>query len=197
MDSPIKFYSIENSADPEFADCMKIYHEAFPSYERQPDEVIKARVDDHSCILITGNAAGKIVCMALVWEFHDTPYIFLDYFAVDGNARGCQVGTRFLRFIAGNFLETNKFLVMEVEHPHYGANQAERAGRVKFYEKNGGVLLKNVRYFLPPLGGALKPLEMQLMVMPDPVDEPVEEAVQKLIALIYEKVYQKKYDPGF
>jgi GNAT superfamily N-acetyltransferase len=193
MNDPIEFYRIKDSANPEFAGCMQIYHEAFPPYERQADEVISGRVDDDSCLLLAGRAEGEIVCMSLLWEFQQTPYIFLDYFAVKTNTRGYQVGTRFLRFILSNFLDSGKFLVMEVEHPDYGANREDRARRVRFYEKNGGVILQNLRYFLPPLGGAVKPLEMQLMILPEPVDPPDEDAIQNMIRLIYKKVYQIEY----
>ncbi|HTE23010.1 hypothetical protein [Flavitalea sp.] len=194
MNIPIEFYRILNSADPEFAQCMYIYHEAFPTYERQSDEMIMARVNKGSCLLLAGRAGGKIVCMSVLWDFQETDYMFLDYFAVADNATGYQVGARFLRFIINDFLEKGRFLVMEVEHPDYGINQEDRSRRIKFYEKNGGVVLKNVRYFLPPLGGSDTPLEMQLMLLPDPGRIIEEENIQPLITMIYSKVYLKKYE---
>ena len=194
MSEPIEFYQILNSTEPGFVQCLQIYHEAFPVYERQQDEIITARVNDGYCILLAGRAGGKVVCMSVLWEFHGTEYVFLDYFAVAGSARGFRVGTKFLLFIINKFLGEGRFLIMEVEHPNYGANQEERNRRIKFYQNNGGVILHNVKYFLPPLGGSATPLEMQLMILPDPGIMPGDEKIQALITTIYNKVYQRKYE---
>ena len=191
---PIEFYRIVDSTEPGFVQCLQIYHEAFPTYERQPDEVITRRVNDGYCILLAGTAGSKIVCMCILWEFHETEYIFLDYFAVAQSARGYQVGTRFLHFIKKKFLGEGKFLIMEVEHPGYGLNQEDRNRRIKFYQNNCGVILENVQYFLPPLGGSATPIEMKLMILPDPGIMPGEEKIQALITMIYNNVYLKKYE---
>ena len=194
MSKPIEFYRIPNSDNLEFAECMNIYHEAFPTYERQSDEIIIRRVSEGSCMLLAGRAEGKIVCMSILWDFLETNYLFLDYFAVANSVKGQKVGTRFLRFIINEFLTTGKFLVMEVEHPDYGINKEDRKRRIKFYQNNGGVILENVKYFLPPLGGSVTPLEMQLMILPDLGRKPGEEEIRELIKIIYKKVYQLEYD---
>ena len=195
MDYPVIFSRVRSSSEPEFAGCLDIYHEAFPVFERQPDELIRQRIDDDSCILLAGKREGEIVSMSVLWNFEGTPYFFLDYFAVKHSNRGYQLGTRFLQYIVGNFLQNGRHLIIEVEHPHYG-DKDERAKRVRFYVNNGGVTINNVRYFLPPLGGAAEPMEMQLMILPRPGEMPGEEVIQSLISTIYKKVYQKDYRQG-
>ena len=84
--------------------------------------------------------------------------------------------------------------MLEVENPDYGRNKRQRKSRIEFYRRNGAVMLKNVRYILPPLGGKTS-TEMNLMILPM-YSQPTmkKNAVGNLILRIYNEVYGRSED---
>ena len=189
MQRDIQFIRVKSIEKDDFFQCINIYHEAFPAYERQPDEVIASRVKEGTCILIAGKTDQVVVCLAIVWEFQKLPIVFLDYFAVSANVRGQGVGKMLLNFLIKQWVKAGTYMVMEVEHPDQGINKLERRQRIAFYEKAGAVVINDLTYFLPPLGGATEPMEMKLMMVPDPKKALSESDYTEIIKTIYREVY--------
>ena len=185
------FQQLTDTRSADFKACMELYNTAFPESERQAEAVILKRLIAGDCKMYFGKEIHRIVCIAVTWDFAGSEFIFLDYFAVAAIHRGAGIGSKFFSFLNQVLRHDNKFMVMEVEHPAFGDNQEERNSRIRFYKKNGAVLLESTRYMLPPLGIATSPSEMQLMMIPDPSDRFTKEDIRLLIIRIYHEVYER------
>lgn len=185
----MNFFTITDINDHRFNQCLMIYRNSFPGNERQPEDVIIDRIHSGKAKLYVGEDGGDILCIALVWIFHDSRFALLDYFAVAASMRGKGVGSIFLKFLLQEVIGIGRSLVMEVEHPGHGVNIDERKARINFYRRNGAVVLEDVRYLLPPLGAATEPMEMQLMIAfaHGPATSAAE--IRDLITRIYTEVY--------
>jgi len=191
MQEANNFFQIHHSDDIDFESCLSIYRCSFPEHEKQSEAVIKERVDNGLSMLFAGKAGESIVCMCLIFDFKDSSFILLDYFAVTPAKRSTGTGTKFLTFLIDHLIGKNRFLVMEVEHPGFGSNVSERMARIKFYERSGARILHDTRYLLPPLSGNGEPVEMQLMVLPQPTTNFTSREINDLILTIYRVVYNR------
>ena len=192
MSEAIIFFQIYNSNDVNFESCLSIYHVSFPDHEKQSETVIRERVDNGRSLLFAGRINDHIVCMCLIFDFKNSPFILLDYFAVSPVARVMGTGSKFMNFLIERLIGKNRFLVMEVEHPEFGNNVTERRARIKFYERSGAWILHNTRYLLPPLTDLSEPVEMQLMFLPKPVRQFSDLEIKDLILTIYREVYNRQ-----
>jgi GNAT superfamily N-acetyltransferase len=191
MPEAITFFQIYNSADINFESCLTIYRISFPEPEKQTETVIRQRIDNGRSLMFAGKANELIVCMCLIFDFVHSPFMLLDYFAVNPEARGAGRGTKFMAFLTEHLIVKGRFLVMEVEHPSFGNNVAERKARIKFYERSGASILQDTRYLLPPLKQQYEPVEMQLMFLPQPVKKFSDPEIKDLIVTIYREVYNR------
>ena len=185
------FFQIHHSDDRDFESCLSIYRTSFPEHEKQSEAVIKERVDGGLSMLFAGKDGDSIVCTCFIFDFMDSPFILLDYFAVTPAKRGTGTGTKFLAFLIDQLIGKKRFLVMEVEHPGFGSNVSERMARIKFYERSGAMILHNTRYLLPPVTGKGEPVEMQLMIFPQPTTNFTCREINDLIMTIYREVYNR------
>lgn len=75
--------------------------------------------------------------------------MLLQYFAITPEGRGSGLGSAFLQLLHAEYPE--KTWVLEVEDPDAARDMEDRATRekrVRFYQKQGYVMLEHVRYTL-------------------------------------------------
>ncbi len=178
-----------NSAD--FHYCLSIYREAFPPNEKQPEQIICERVEKKKSVLYCLKYNSKIVGITLLWDFKNSKFQLLDYFAIIEEQRKIGMGSFFFKEISNLVNQTGKRLIMEVEHPAYGNNKSERKRRIDFYIKNGSFILNHVPYILPPLDGTI-PTEMFLLIAPGSEGEVFNRTqIIDLINRIYLELYER------
>ena len=171
---------------------MAIYNEAFPSSERQSIITVVERVKSGQSKLFVGVVKERVVAMALLWNFKNSPFVLLDYLAIKNNCRGLEFGTQFFQFLVQMTIKNKQFLLLEAEHFQFGSNKEQRKKRIQFYIRNGAYLLSNITYILPSLDGTAS-TEMVLMIAPKPPREILEkESIKDLIQRLYLEIYEKE-----
>lgn len=186
------FQQIQEVQNPYFGEAMAIYNEAFPSSERQSIITVVERVKSGQSKLFVGVVKERVVAMALLWNFKNSPFVLLDYLAIKNNCRGLEFGTQFFQFLVQMTIKNKQFLLLEAEYFQFGSNKEQRKKRIQFYLRNGAYLLSNVTYILPSLDGTAS-TEMVLMIAPKPPREIVEkESIKNLIQRLYLEIYEKE-----
>lgn len=186
------FQQIQEVQNLYFGEAMAIYNEAFPSSERQSIITVVERVKRGQSKLFVGVVKERVVAMALLWNFKNSPFVLLDYLAIKNNCRGLEFGTQFFQFLVQMTIKNKQFLLLEAEHFQFGSNKEQRKKRIQFYLRNGAYLLSNVTYILPSLDGTAS-TEMVLMIAPKPPREIVEkESIKNLIQRLYLEIYEKE-----
>jgi hypothetical protein len=147
-------------------------------------------VSSGSSKLFVAKSDRQFSGFALVHDLVVMPYVLLDYLAVNGAARKIGIGSSILNFIAEYFKREGKCLVIESENPDFGDNKEERAKRIDFYLKNGGEIIQNVQYLLPPLDGTVH-TEMKLILFNPKVDGINQSELKGLITNIYLQIYKR------
>lgn len=189
----LKFCKI-NRINKDFEDAIKIYIDSFPANERHSVDVIKERLIRKKYTMYIGRLENEIVFIALLWPLQNTDFILFDYMAVKESHRSRGIGSAFMKYIAKQLEEQNKYLILEVENPNYGDNKEERRRRINFYKRQRVKEMKNVRYILPPLSGP-NPTEMILMVLPDYYAGKIPgKLVKETIEQIYKELYNRNKD---
>jgi ribosomal protein S18 acetylase RimI-like enzyme len=176
---------IASADDPLLPAWLDLYESSFPPRALLPVERVKRelererRRDFEEGILLAAchpGVSGAEALLGLAW-FHVRrfdnlfpAYGDLWYLAVDPNARNRGFGGSLLeavcRHVAG---AGGKALFWAVEHPNWPVSGVREDGpmaarRIRFYQRQGAFLLREVRYFLS-LGGPPY-LPMHLMVKP-------------------------------
>jgi ribosomal protein S18 acetylase RimI-like enzyme len=150
----------------------RIYLDSFPASERQPVSQLVAELASGGRRFLVARQAVELVGFAIV-SFPGRGIGYLEYLAVDRSLRSSGFGTELmtaLRKLVSD--EGATALVWEVEAEEAGPpdDRAARRRRVRFYERNGGTIVRCAPgYHTPDLTGGA-PLEMQLMwlgVQPD------------------------------
>lgn len=180
---------LHNTSGRAYESAMAIYLSSFPANERHPLDVVQRRVQSGQSRLFIATMAGEPIGMALLWDFDGIPFVLLDYLAMREDCRGRGLGSDFFRFLSDEIQETGKQVVIEVEHPSFGNNRAQRIRRIRFYLDNGAGILRDVPYWLPPLDGTT-PTEMLLLI--SPADEHrvySQDDVHMLISRLYAELY--------
>ncbi len=187
------FYSeIANTNDIHFLDAILIYNESFPSNERQPLSVIKRRVEEGRSKLYAGFHKNEIVCIAFMYHFNSSDFVFLDYMAVAGEFRNNRIGGAFFTFLIEKAVSAKKYLLLEVENYLFGENTDQRKKRINFYIRNGAYILKDTPYILPSLDNT-QHTEMALMIAPKYKNNKLEKnEIESIYKLLYYELYEKK-----
>ena len=121
------FYTeLTNTNDIYFFDAIQIYIESFPSNERQPLPVIKKRIEGGRSKLYVGFHRKKILCIALMYHFNNSKFVFLDYMAVAEIFRNHKIGGGFFSFLTEKVVSAEKYLLLEVEKYLFGNNIDQR-----------------------------------------------------------------------
>ncbi|MGD0710829.1 MAG: GNAT family N-acetyltransferase [Bacteroidales bacterium] len=187
----IFYIEITSSNDIHFADAIKIYFDSFPSNERQPLPVMKKRIEEGRSKLYVGFHRDEIVCIAFMYHFNRSDFVFLDYMAVIERFRNHKIGSSFFSFLIGKVVSAKKYLLLEVENYLFGNNIEQRKKRINFYVRNGAYLLKGTPYVLPSLDNTI-PTDMSLMIAPKYKKDQLEnKEIEIIFKLLYFELYEK------
>jgi hypothetical protein len=187
----ISYSEIANTNDIYFSEAIKIYNESFPSNERQPLAVIKKRIENGKAKLYVGSHKEEIVCIALLYHFNQSDFVFLDYMAVAEKFRNYKIGSSFFSFLIEKVVSAEKYLLLEVEDYLYGNNTEQRKKRINFYIRNGAYILKDTPYLLPSLDNTIS-TEMSLMIAPKYKTELLDKnEIEIIFKLLYFELYEK------
>ena len=190
----MEFREINKTDCGEFDEAMEIYVEAFPANERHAVSIISERVRQGLNILYVGRSDDEIAFIALLWPLKKSDFILLDYIATRDRHRGKGIASAFLENLRTELVNTEKYLIMEVENPKFGDNPEEKEKRVSFYKRHGAKELEGVRYLLPPLDGSI-PTEMILMIFPEYKSENISSTVvRNVVTQIYHELYNRQED---
>ncbi|MCL4344359.1 MAG: GNAT family N-acetyltransferase [Nitrososphaerota archaeon] len=166
----------------ELEPAMKIYDSSFPPEEKQPLNVKLKNIQSNKERLYVAVTEEGVAAMALLFTLLDG-FDLLDTLAVKREERGKGIGTGFVKYLSS----MGRQLLLEVEDPSCGERRDQKKLRVMFYRKNGGKLLANVRYILPPLSGG-EPTRMILMAL-TPRSTLNGATVRRMILKIYTELY--------
>ncbi len=92
------------------------------------------------------------------WTFKG--YVYIEHFAVKPEHRGKRIGAAMLSHL---FSTVGPDVLIEVEHP----DSAEAERRIKFYERNGFRVRRELNYTQPPYAPGGKSVPMLLMTHGD------------------------------
>jgi GNAT superfamily N-acetyltransferase len=186
------FYTeLANTNDINFSDAIQIYIESFPSNERQPLPVLKRRIEEGRSKLYVGFHRKEIVCIAFMYHFNKSDFVFLDYMAVTEKFRNYKIGSSFFSFLIEKVVSAEKYLLLEVENYLFGNNTEQRKKRINFYIRNGAYILKDTPYILPSLDNTLS-TEMSLMIAPRyKTDHLEKKEIEIIFKLLYFELYEK------
>lgn len=187
------FYTeIAKTNDIHFAEAVKIYLDSFPSNERQPLAIMKRRIEEGRSKLYVGFHQNEIVCIAFLYHFNKSKFVFLDYMAVIEKFRNHKIGCGFFSFLKEKVVSADKYLLLEVENYLFGNNTDQRIKRINFYIRNGAYILKDTPYLLPSLDNTL-PTEMSLMIAPKYSKNYLEkDEIETIFKDLYFELYEKE-----
>ena len=171
-----------------------IYHESFPSSEREPHEVILRSVEKGIGRAIRAREDGQVVGLATIHLLRDPEAVFLVYLAVEARRRGCGVGRQLFEeasAIGAAARRASSGTVWEVDIPSRGESPAEvlrRERRIRFFERCGGYVLPTL-FQQPPVDG-IAPVPMHLMYRTEHGRElPKPDEVRRLVRALYFEKY--------
>jgi GNAT superfamily N-acetyltransferase len=201
--------------DTDFArQAFAIYEESFPDEERDPVENIvsamrRRSAEDppldrvrHFWIVVN---KGVVAGLAMFTYYRDLRLAFLPYMAVRPDLRGHGYGSVLFQRLVEQLPHDAKELggdeadawgvCFEVERPDADSldetERRTRERRIRFYQRNGARMLRQVRFIAPPLGEGLPPVPYYLMFRP--VDSSRISLTKSLQRAIVETVLLKGY----
>jgi len=190
----IIYSEISNTNDVHYAEAIQIYLDSFPPNERQPLQVLKRRISEGRSRLYVGHHRDEIVCIAFMYHFNTSDFVYLDYMAVIEKFRDHYIGSSFFSFLLEKAVSANKYLLLEVENYLFGNNTSQRIKRINFYIRNGAYILQDTPYVLPSLDGTL-PTEMSIMIAPKYKTDHLEKPdIEIIFKLLYYELYEKNED---
>ena len=173
----IELYPIMSIADPLLLLALRIYETSFPPHEQMtPSFWIKNLLTlAEGTVSLTAfidqdnrDVVGMAFCET-IRPVSRPSVVFLWYLCIRADQRGAGIGAQaYQRLISRFFDEGICALVFEVERPdvaiEHGAGAADLAARrIRWYQRNGARLLRNVDY-LQHVDNGLPPTPMYLMV---------------------------------
>lgn len=188
----IIYSEIADTNDIHYVEAVKIYFDSFPSNERQPLTVLKKRIQEGRSKLYVGLHSEEIVCIAFMYHFNTTDFVFLDYMAVIEKFQNHKIGSNFFAFLLEKVIAVKKYLLLEVENYLFGNNIEQRKKRINFYFRNGAYILKDTPYILPSLDNTIS-TEMALMIAPKYKKEfLIKNDIEIIFKLLYSELYEKE-----
>ena len=196
--SPVEFKLIQNLDHPDVEKAIALYEQTFPSPERIKLSDLKSDIQSQTAQLWIGYYQQEFALMSILYSLPSQDFILLAYLATVPQLRNIKIGSQFLNYLIDLVHQMSKTLVLEVEHPDFGDNSELKQRRIKFYQRLGAKILKNLIYLLPALDGT-KTTEMLLMVIPNhPLEKLPKTLVQQLIRELYTEFYHRPLtDPIF
>ncbi|MGF1620919.1 MAG: GNAT family N-acetyltransferase [Rhodomicrobiaceae bacterium] len=162
-------------------DCIRIYEEAFPEWEREPERVLVMRVKQGRYKIYAGMIQGRAVGFYILdIEDEGQIYALFSYIAVDVRERGKGYGTELTRHAFEIFsgLPGRRWMLIEAEK-----RQAELYGRL-------GFLKIDVDYLVPRYDGSGSEA-MSLMAVPS--DRSALSIESAELRQIVERIYRSGY----
>src|SRR5262245_25588555 len=162
-------------------EALAIYEQAFPEAERDSVEHIAATLqnDDPETAVSHFRALvddGAVVGFTLFSSYKQYYLGYLKFIAVRAELRGKRYGPILLKDALRQLRVDGRRatgwpylgLVLEVERPETADNEGDRAlreRRIRFYQRNGAVMLANLDYVAPPVAPGQPSLPFHLMVL--------------------------------
>lgn len=175
----------------DLAAIQEIYKASFPPGERLAEKVLLARLQDGFYQVYLGRRQGRVVLLAFIRLFQESPFWLLDYLAVHPGERNLGTGSAFLRELEPELRANNIRLIIEADDPAYCEDPPLCRRRLEFYRRNGARLMEKVPYLLPA-SPAFEPIPMRLLVFPPP-ERPFLPSfqVKTLITRIYTEIHNR------
>jgi len=189
----LNFNEISDVKHRDFEEVMKIYKSSFSAQGREPDNIIRKRIQEHIFRLMVGYWEGRAIAMSFFYRLKDKRFFLLAYIAISKKFQNRGIGSKLMKHMLHVVKKDAKgqYLLMEVESPKYGKSREEKEKRVQFYKRLGAKELKGIYYTFPPHPGN-KPTEMILMLIPNyPNGKMNGNLVKKLISMLYTDLYRK------
>lgn len=153
MADDIEIKRIESDSDPLYVWMVKLLTEAFPEEERRDIDQLHRLIDTEKrfncCVAIRDTEPVGLINF---WDFDD--FLYIEHLATAAEMRNRRIGEKMLEFL----LNTKRTIVLEVERP---VDELTRR-RIKFYQRNGFVLLP-YDYVQPPYRKGGTELPMKIM----------------------------------
>lgn len=170
-------------------EVFKIYEASFPANERQTLETLKIRLKENKEVLFAAKFQNEIVGIGFLFDLLMSDFLLLDYLAVKENHRGKQIGEALFSHLKKYATRQKKHLLMEVDDLEFGDDKVQRQKRIAFYQKNGALWLKDIKYILPALDGT-NPTEQILMLVPEnSKSEFSGEEIKDMVKQLYAELY--------
>jgi GNAT superfamily N-acetyltransferase len=162
-------------------EALVIYEQAFPEAERDSVENIAASLKNadpetnvsHFRVLVD---EGAVVGFTYFSSYKEYYLGYLKFIAVRAELRGKRYGPLLLQDAIRQLRAAGRRatgwpylgLVLEVERPETAENEQDRAireRRIRFYQRNGAVMIDNLDYVAPPVAPGQPSLPFHLMVL--------------------------------
>ncbi|MCW3095255.1 MAG: acetyltransferase, N-acetylglutamate synthase [Chthonomonadaceae bacterium] len=175
----LELHRIDGITDPYLLPALRIYEQAFPLYEQTTTSSWIENLLDRSesariFVVALDRESDQVAGMA----FYETcrsvsqpPVVYLWYLCTRVDLRGQGLGRKIYQMLTERLFATGaRAIVFEVERPDavllHGPDAAELAARrIRWYQRNGALLLSNVDY-LQHVDNGLPPTPMYLMIHP-------------------------------
>lgn len=166
--------------------ALALYEAAFPVEERGPLEYLYVDMrwraqgnhqPDHLRHFLAAVESDRLNGICMYSYYRDYRLAFLGYLATPPELRGNGLGGWLLKRTVSMLSADAELLgglpplgmCWEVERPLDTNDPLERdlrERRIQFYQRNGAILLKDIRLTAPPLGVGLPPVDYHLMFLP-------------------------------
>jgi GNAT superfamily N-acetyltransferase len=170
-------------------EVLKIYQNSFPANERQSLEILKIRLKEKKEVLFAAKINNEVVGIGFLFDLLGSDFLLLDYLAIKENHRGKQIGERLFEFLKSYSETQKKHLLMEVDDPDFGEDKTSKLKRISFYQKNGALWLKDVKYILPALDDSEHTEQILMLVPQNSKNEFLGEEIKTLVKLLYSELY--------
>jgi GNAT superfamily N-acetyltransferase len=162
-------------------EALAIYEQAFPEAERDPVEHIAASLKNadpntevsHFRVLVDQDVVVGFTYFSSYKEYY---LAYLKFIAVRAELRGKRYGPILLKDAIRQLRTDGRRatgwpylgLVLEVERPETADNEQDRElreRRIRFYQRNGAVMIEHLDYVAPPVAPGQPSLPFHLMVL--------------------------------
>lgn len=130
----------------EFSGLYARMERDFPRNERPGRLQLKGLLDRGACHALGLYRDGAFAGYALYAR--QGPDILITFLAIEPEMRGAGCGSALLNLLSERFQDA-ACLILEVEHPNFAQDEAERQTRLRriaFYERAGFRLMRDIRY---------------------------------------------------
>lgn len=134
----------------------------FPTKEIKDYEYMKDTFKKGCYKVLTLKEENKII--GVLSYYFSGEYVFVDYFAINGNHKGKGLGSKMLKYFMAM---VDSKVILEVEYPEN--EQSQR--RIVFYQRCGLILNDQYNYFVPPVRNLKQRLYFHLMSYPTAITE--------------------------